>query len=49
MISWPCLKGDLEVMEQVRAGHGPPGEEVLGHPVILALHLSMQMHGVNSS
>lgn len=30
----------LKVQQQVCARHGPPGEEVLRHPVILPIHLS---------
>ena len=30
---------DLEVVQQISAGHGPAREEVLSHPVVLSLHL----------
>lgn len=35
---WSC-QPHLEVQKQVGAGHGPAGEEVLGHPVLLPFHL----------
>ena len=39
-------EGHLEVVQEISAGHGPSREEVLGHPVILTLHL--QQHLIHS-
>ena len=34
---------DLEVVQKISAGHGSTREEVLGHPVILPLHLQQHL------
>ena len=39
MATQALAPADLEVVQQVSAGHGPAREEVLGHPVILPFHL----------
>jgi hypothetical protein len=44
MHAWGSPLPHLEVQQQVRAGHGAPREEVLGHPIVLALHL-FGIHG----
>ena len=36
-------EGHLEVVQEISAGHGPSREEVLGHPVILTLHLQQHL------